>query len=422
MTCLWRAFGVAVLAGCLASATARAGDERIELTIDAGAHDRNQSPVKTLVECPAGWAQAGAVVLTGGQGQTIVAQLTAPGLLSQEKAGAKAAARELNFVLPKLAKGQRLTLTGRAAKEAPAGFAWRDTPQQFSELSYAGRPVLRYVYLPREAAEKAGDTVFKVYHHLYDPEGARLVTKGENTGLHPHHRGLFYGFTRVTYGGVTVNTWACWKDNYQSHQGFLASEAGPVLGRHEVAIDWHGQDRKVFAKERRELSAYQVAGGQLVDFASRLSSTVGKVKLDGDPAHAGFQFRAAKEVEDNLKATYYLRPDGKGQPGEFRNWTAKAPDPRCVNLPWYAVSFMIGPKRYTAVYLDRPGNPHEARFGERDYARFGCYFEYELDEGRDLLIGYRLWLQEGEMTVAQAAALSADFAEPPAVSARALAP
>jgi len=93
-----------------------------------------------------------------------------------------------------------------------------------------------------------------------------------------------------------------------------------------------------------------------------------------------------------------------------------------VNLPWYAVSFMIGPQRYTAVYLDRPGNPHEARFGERDYARFGCYFEYELDEGRDLLIGYRLWLQEGEMTVAQAAALSADFAEPPAVSARTLAP
>jgi len=45
-----------------------------------------------------------------------------------------------------------------------------------------------------------------------------------------------------------------------------------------------------------------------------------------------------------------------------------------------------------------------------------------LDEGRDLLIGYRLWLQEGEMTVAQATALSADFAEPPAVSARVLAP
>lgn len=110
----------------------------------------------------------------------------------------------------------------------------------------------------------------------------------------------------------------------------------------------------MFAKELRELSAYQVAGGQLVDFASRLSSTVGKVKLDGDPAHAGFQFRAAKEVEDNLKATYYLRPDGKGQPGEFRNWTAKAPDP---GEPAVVASAMIGPKRYTAVYLDRPGNP-----------------------------------------------------------------
>jgi hypothetical protein len=302
------------------------------------------------------------------------------------------------------------------AATTPAGFLWRDTPQQYAELSYAGRPAMRYVYQSREAAEKEGDKFFKVYHHLYDPGGTRFVTKGDKTGLYPHHRGMFYGFSRISYGDVQTNTWACDKDAYQSHQGFLASEAGPVLGRHLVAVDWHGKGRRVFAQEQRELAAYHLPGGQLVEFASRLSSTVGKVKLDGDPAHAGFQFRAAQEVADNPKPTYYLRPDGKGQPGEFRNWDAKRRDPRCVNLPWYAVSFMIGPKRYTAVYLDRPGNPREARYGERDYARFGCYFEYELDQGKDLWIGYRVWLQEGEMTVAQAAALSDDFVDPPRVS------
>jgi len=41
-----------------------------------------------------------------------------------------------------------------------------------------------------------------------------------------------------------------------------------------------------------------------------------------------------------------------------------------------------------------PRNPKEARFSERDYGRFGSYFEYDLDEGKPLTVNYRLWLQE----------------------------
>jgi hypothetical protein len=140
---------------------------------------------------------------------------------------------------------------------------------------------------------------------------------------------------------------------------------------------------------------------------------VGKVRLDGDPQHAGFQFRAAQEVAaGDQKLTYYLRPDGRGAPGETRNWDHKTRRPDCVNLPWNAMSFVVGGKRYTAVYLDHPANPKEARYSERTYGRFGSYFVYELDGQRPLEIQYRLWLQEGEMTAEQASALSADFAAP----------
>ena len=76
------------------------------------------------------------------------------------------------------------------------------------------------------------------------------------------------------------------------------------------------------------------------------------------------------------------------------------------------MSFVTGGQRYTAVYLDHPDNPKEARYSERNYGRFGSYFEYELDDGRDLEIKYRVWLQEGEMTIAEAAALGTDFTEP----------
>ena len=48
------------------------------------------------------------------------------------------------------------------------------------------------------------------------------------------------------------------------------------------------------------------------------------MRLDGDPQHAGFHFRANQEVAKNGKEnTYYLRPDGKGKLGDTRNWDPK---------------------------------------------------------------------------------------------------
>jgi hypothetical protein len=103
--------------------------------------------------------------------------------------------------------------------------------------------------------------------------------------------------------------------------------------------------------------------------------------------------------------------DGVGKPGETRNWdpkTRKGP----VNLPWDAMSFVLGEQRYTVGYLDRPSNPKEARFSERDYGRIGSYFEYELDEDKPLEVSYRIWLQPGGATVGEIAAQSANFVEP----------
>ena len=111
--------------------------------------------------------------------------------------------------------------------------------------------------------------------------------------------------------------------------------------------------------------------------------------------------------------TYFIRPDGVGKPGETRNWPQNKAH---VNLPWNAMSFVLGGQRYTTVYLDRPANPKEARFSEREYGRFGSYFEYDLNASNRLDVDYRIWLQEGEMTVPAVAALSADFVEPVGVS------
>ncbi len=191
-----------------------------------------------------------------------------------------------------------------------------------------------------------------------------------------------------------------------------------MLGRHRVEIAWHGEKKEVFAIEERELTVYNVPGGQLVEFASRVRTTGGPVKLDGDPQHAGFHFRADKEVAEKSKdKTVFIRPDGVGDPGQkgTRNWdpkTMKGP----VNLPWNAMAFDLGGKRYTAAYLDKPTNPKEARFSEREYGRIGSYFEYDLTEKKPLQVNYRLWLQEGQMKPDEVAEKDTAFVTPPVVT------
>jgi len=65
--------------------------------------------------------------------------------------------------------------------------------------------------------------------------------------------------------------------------------------------------------------------------------------------------------------------------------------------------------------LDHPNNPKEARDSERTYGRFGSYFVAEVTKEKPLTVHYRIWLQEGKMTVADVEALSAAFVSPVAV-------
>ena len=100
-----------------------------------------------------------------------------------------------------------------------------------------------------------------------------------------------------------------------------------------------------------------------------------------------------------------------GKPAETRNWdpqTRKGP----VNMPWDAMSFVLSTNRYTVAYLDRPENPKEARFSEREYGRFGSYFEYTIEKDKPLTVAYRIWLQNGLMKPAEVAVLSSDFGDP----------
>jgi Methane oxygenase PmoA len=76
------------------------------------------------------------------------------------------------------------------------------------------------------------------------------------------------------------------------------------------------------------------------------------------------------------------------------------------------MSFVLDNQRYCVCYVNHPSNPKETRFSERDYGRFGGYFEADITETQPLVVQYRLWLQTGELTTKDAANLHGAFATP----------
>jgi hypothetical protein len=295
------------------------------------------------------------------------------------------------------------------------GFAWKDPDGEKPILTYDGKPVLEYVRLsfdpkagPAKKDSALSNPTIKVFHHLYDDAGKVRLTNGPE-GQFPHHRGIFFGFNRISYGDKQqADVWHCRNGESQRHIETMSHAADANSGGHKLKVGWHGRDGKLFATEERALTVRAARGGRLIDFASTLTTDLDKVRLDGDPQHAGFHFRANAEVEKTKGETYFMSPAGKGEKGKEVNWDPKGKTGP-VNRPWTAMSFVIGGKRYTVVYLDYPENPKEARQSERTYGRVGTYFEYDLTKDKPLKVKYRLWVQDGEVTAEQCEALSKEF-------------
>ncbi len=301
-----------------------------------------------------------------------------------------------------------------SAQDGPFHFV--DKPGEYLELRFGDRKVLRFINRPHDgSSQETHYASFKPFHELFDPETGNVLLSSSvhpNTKefLYPHHRGLFFGFNRISYDGRTADNWHGNDNAYSECLRIEDQTSDSKRASHTAVIGWFGTDGEQFAEERRTVTAYNISGGTQIDWSTRLTTTRDLVRLDGDPQHAGFHFRANQEVAKlNSKHTYYVRPDGQGQPGETRNWDPKSKDSRTINLPWNAVSFLIQDHRYTLLRINHPDNPHETRGSERDYGRFGDYFEFDLTPLKPLELKYRIWVQSGTPSVEQCAKRADEF-------------
>lgn len=280
-----------------------------------------------------------------------------------------------------------------------AGFSWKDTEGQYLDLLYDGRRVTRYMYAYDTSSEQRTFETYKVVHHVFDENGENLLTNGpdgehpysKNGTTYPHHRGIFIGWNKLAMGGKSYDTWHMTNGVAQVHQKFLEQKADATKAVSTALIHWKGGDGKVLIEEKRTTTVHQPGGGTilLLDFETELKAVGGDVDLNGDPEHAGFQYRPHNDVAKGLangKAKYLFHKDGI--------------DPtKDKDLPWVAMSYGLNGKRYSVQFVSHPSNPNaDAVYSAyRDYGRFGEFFKHTIPAGQTLTLRYRIWIGQGEM-------------------------
>lgn len=297
-------------------------------------------------------------------------------------------------------------------------FSWHDEEGEYRDLLFGDRPVARYMYEALDtSSDEARERTYKPFHHIFDWDGEDFITKGAG-GRFTHHRGIYHGFNQVTYtreDGSTgrADTWHARGDAYQEHIDFIAEEADATSASLTTTIGWHGENGEKFATEERTLTfSYNDDGDLVVDFKATLSTDLPKVVLDGDAQHAGVQFRAHNDVDGTSGQSYYIRPDGVGNPGQERNPDNnpdKERNPGTFDLDYHALSFVLGDDRYSVGYFVHDDNPRPSWHSERAYGRFGSYFITEFTKDEPLTVQFRFIIRKGEFTQDELAAFAAQY-------------
>jgi hypothetical protein len=227
-------------------------------------------------------------------------------------------------------------------------FEWTEAGDYSARLQYGDVPLLQYehpVYNPDDIEHTK-----KPFHHLYDPAGGQLITKGPG-GLYSHHRGIFFGYNHVYTNDRRIDIWHARDGERSEHEAVVREFEGPVLGGHVVNILWKNHEGEPFLDENREIRLFRQADDlSVIDFYSTLTAIDGPVVLDGDRQHAGVQFRAAQYVADHADQTQYIRP------GYLIH---REPDDEIdgddmMDLPWNAIQFVVDGNSYTVAYMSHP--------------------------------------------------------------------
>jgi len=400
-----RKFAAAILViTAICGFSVASGAEQIHLKVSGGKVDCVDVPVYAVIDLPERLAEV-PVDEIGVEVRPLVTDsytLPVPGQIVVNSEGET----ELWWVMPRAKANSTSTWIATLKRGEKAGekvFSWKDKEGEYMDLLFGGRKVTRYMYAYDTSTPQRVFETYKPLHHVFDAQGKNLLTNGpdgihpypikstktEDKILYPHHRGIFIGWNRLEFGGQRFDLWHM-SGVAQVHQKFLEMVAGPVLARSSSLINWNDKGGEAMIAEQRRVTVFGQSEPTvlLLEFQSELKAVRGDVFLNGDPEHAGMQYRAHNDVAsggNEVKATYLFHKDGIDAH-------------RDTDLPWAAMSCGLNGRRYSVQHMNHPDNPKQTLYSAyRDYGRFGAFFKKKIGAGDTLTLRYRILVVESEM-------------------------
>ena len=260
------------------------------------------------------------------------------------------------------------------------------TPHETVDVAQDGKVVARFMMSHDVSTPAKRLENYKPYLHVFDSSGAVRLTKGPGFNF-THHRGIMLGFMKIMVGGKTYDRWHMVKGDQ------VVTAVQPTADGFVAAIDWQGESataKPILTEERTFTFTKPAAPFYLgIEMRSTLVPGQGETKIDGDPEHAGAQFRPSEKI-DGTKTTY-VYPGRDGQIHKVRD------------LTWVAEIFTIEGKTFTALLLNHPSNPKQTAFSAyRDYGRFGAFPKGVATAESPFKLRYQWLIAEGDVRDAAA--------------------
>lgn len=332
---------------------------------------------------------------------------------------------KLWFILDELAAGAKKTYQVELGKagDAKGGVSVKEAGAAV-EITIGGKEFTRYELAPVEY--KGGQTRRPFFFPLYGAKDIQILRPypmakeipASSSKDHPHHTGIW-----VAYGEVSgVDNWsASPKAGWQVHKGFEALTGGPVVGVIRHKLDWTDVDKKPNLAELRTIRVFNLDGEtKLMDIEVHFQARYGKVHF-GDTKEAGIP---ATRMRDEIRADkvgkgHLLNSEGVK---DKATWGKRA--------KWVDMFGPLDGQEVGYAVFDHPGNHnHPQYWHSRDYGlvtvnpfSMGSFEKgqskagYELADGKELTLRYRIYFHSGDSQAAQVAARYADFASPPKTS------
>lgn len=298
-----------------------------------------------------------------------------------------------------------LALLATAGSLVAGGFSVTEQKGKTVTVAYDGKPIVHLMTSDDRSTKEAAHANYKVYLHvndMLDPKGAGTITKGAGDKF-THHRGIYIGWSKTRFGKNSYDTWHMKGEVRQVFRRLVDSKSTENKATFTAAIDWVDGDEILLSEERSfVVHRPNAKGAFLLDTVSKITAVKGDVDLNGDPEHAGSQFRAAAEVVKNTSAKY-LFPSGKM-------------DQKSViaarGLPWAAMTFKANGNEYHVQHMSHPSLPKPIRYSAyRNYGRFGSFFVTKLKKGESRNFKVRYYLSPGAFPDDMLAASKKRFAE-----------